>query len=191
MKKMPLNNNEPYFVADRDVGQIKTQLVRNAPVKITRAATGSRGQDTTVEFIEPTRDVYDWAPDDNDIPNDGKLSGFGAYKDRFGEQQEEDSLYPIDYMTKEALSPAEERRILLSKDAASERLARIHRDPVTRVPENFAAVDRMPESDSFYGNDKTEAETTTTMNRAKDVDRGMERVDYKKSKSVPIKMIGK
>ena len=189
---MPLNENELYFIADRDVGQVKTQLVRNAPVKITRAATGSRGQDTTVEFIEPTRDIIDWAPGDNDVPNDGKPSKFAAWQELNGEMQEEDSLYPIDYMTRTEMSPAEERRILLnSKDAGRARLARVHIDPVTRVPENFAAVDRMPESDSFYGNDKEEAETTTTMQRAKNVDRGMERVDYKKSKSVPIKMVGK
>jgi len=179
-------DKDPYFVSARDTGKVKTQIVRDAPQRITRAAAGSRGKDVAVETVSRMGVVDNWISD-LEVPEGGKESGFAEYVERMGGLQEGD-LYPIEHVA-DVLSPSEERKIIESRDAASARIARVHKDPVSGVPDNWAAMDRLPESDKFFGKDKDISETETAMNRAEQVDRGRERVDYKKSKAVPIKMV--
>ena len=179
--------NDPYFTNTRDTG-VKTQYVKNAPVRITRAADGSRGKEVKSELIDIS-DVDDWLPDERDIPDGGKPSGFAAHAEMHGDLNSYEDEYPIDRLSRTNAVPLDAKSLMSRDDAARKRVARVHIDPVTHVPDNFAAIDRMPESDRFYGKDKEEAETTDAMERAEKVDRTMERVDYKSSKSVPIKMI--
>lgn len=185
------SSNEPFFVTGRDVGNVKTQVVRGAPVKIYRGTGGggfsqSEGIDAQIEWLDPNT-VEDWVPDDSELVGSERsgMSGFGRHAQMYGDQYEEQARFPIE-------SSLNEQRIIEAADPNAtmpDPRRRIRTDPVTRVPENIAEVDRLPESDSFFGKDKPEAETTTVLDRMQNVDRVRERVDYKASKAVPIKVV--
>jgi len=183
-------SNEPYFVTGRDAGGVQSKVVTGTPVKIHRAASQSFGKDVTVEYVERPM-VGDWVPGERELggTENSAASGFARYAEMFGEMHGDQAMYPIEG-TIGPPSPQEEARILeAASDDQSLMGRRVERDPLTRVPENFAAVDRLPESDKFFGQDKIVPETDAVLERMKDVDRGRERVDYKASKAVPIKIM--
>lgn len=184
-------SDDPFFVTSRNEGATKTQLVRGAPVKIHRAAgTGSfsqsEGVDTRVEWLDPNS-VEDWVPDASELvgAEASGLSGFGRHAQVFGDEYTEQARFPIE-------SRLDEKRIIEAADpnaAMPDPRRRIKTDPVTRIPENVAEVDRMSESDNFFGADKVVPETDAVLERMKNVDRTRERVDYGASKAMPIKVI--
>jgi hypothetical protein len=147
---------------------------------------GKSNWQVNVEVLDPTT-VNDWVPSEGDLRGikDSKVSGFARYAELYGSLQEDSGFLG-------SLSEGEEKRIREAADVDQGlilRSRRLQRDPVTRVPENFAAIDRTPESDRFFGEDKVEPETVTVLDRMEKVDRGREGVDYKTSKAVPIKML--
>lgn len=182
-------SSEPYFVTGKDVGGVQREVVRGTSVKIHRAASQSFGKDVTVEYVERPK-VDDWIPGEQELKDaNSAATGFARYAEMYGEIHEDQGMYPIEHVLG-APSPQEEAHILAkASDDQSLMGRRVERDPLTRVPENFAAVDRLPESDKFFGQDKIVPETDAVLERMKDVDRGRERVDYKTSKAVPIKIM--
>ena len=172
------------------IDRTSTKIVRGATQRIVKAVSGSQGKQVHVVEINPPslRDNDDWFPADEEVPFTGPQTGFATYEaERSGQDSLDYERYPIERQ----LDPiAEEKRIL----AAADRIAqaeRVLQDPKTKLPSNWAATDRLSESDKFYGKDKQEAETTTVMERMKHIDRTKEKVNYDKAKVVPITFIGR
>jgi len=160
-----------------------TQLVSGAPVKIVKARPGSRGQDTEVTVVNPPPD--DWIPTDLSIPERGRETGFAEFYRMYKSAYESDTdTYPVEGM----LDESEYKRILEAAEKQTDRF-RVSRDPVTKVPNNWAAIDRQPDSDKFFGDNK-EPETDAALNRIQFIEQPKEKVDYKTSKAVPIKFLG-
>jgi len=186
--------DDPFFVTGRGGDRTQTQVVTGAPVKIYRAAgsgsfSQSGGVEVDIEWLE--RPADDWVPNESELADTvgSDMSGFARYAALYGDQHPDQARFPIESSLP---TPEMEKRILEAADAnetSPDPRRRIHRDPVTQVPENFAAVDRMSESDSFFGKDKVEPETDAVLQRMKHVERTRERVDYKTSKAMPIKVI--
>lgn len=184
------HSGEPYFVTGRDVGNTQRQVVTGAPVKIYRAASQSFGKDVTVEYVERPN-AGGWVPGEDELADieNSAASGFARYAEVYGEEYQDQAMYPIERITGPP-SPMEEKRILEAAAADQGLMGRrVQRDPFTRVPENVAEVDRMSESDKLYGKDKIVQETDAVLERMEHVDSGREGVDYKTSKAVPIKII--
>jgi hypothetical protein len=163
-----------------------TKIVRRASQKMVRATSGSFGKQIHVEEITPPdlRDKDNWFRDDEVVPVNGPKSGFAKYESMRGSQESDYDRYPIERQ----LDPIAEEKRILAAAARVEQADRILKDPETNIPTNWAATDKQPESDKFYGRNK-EPETNTVMKRMKDVDRKKEKVDYNKAKSVPITFI--
>lgn len=187
-----------HFVTSRDVGGVKREIVYGAPVKIHRAASQSMGKDVSVEWLDRNA-VEDWTPSEKELSGIGnsKASGFARYAELYGDVYEDQGRFPVENIFPssggflDSLTELERQRIVEAADPSTslpDPRRRIHRDPVSRVPENFAAIDRTSESDRFYGKDKV-SETDVVLERMKHVDRGRERVDYRVSKAVPIKIV--
>jgi hypothetical protein len=169
-------------------GAVKTQVVNGSPVRITRAVSGSMGQDVEVEYLEVP--IVDWIPSERDIPDGGPETGFGKWSKTNGplySEAEESDRFPIE----RSLDLNEQKRIIQAAEQQEDLqwVRKIKQDPVTRVPDNWAAVDRQPDSDKFYGRNKEEAETTTVLERMQDTPRTREKVNYNTGKSMPIKFI--
>lgn len=181
----------PFFITARDEGKVETQIVHGAPVKIHRATgdgtfSQSKGIETQIDWLDPAM-VEDWVPDESDLigTESSGLSGVGRHMELYGDQYKEQARFPIE-------ASLDEKRIIEAADPNAtmpDPRRRIKTDPVTRIPENVAEVDRMAESDNFFGKDKAESETATVLERMQTVDRVRERVDYKNSKAMPIKVI--
>lgn len=186
------NSSDPFFITGRDTGSVQTQMVRGASVKIHRAASESMGKSVSVEFLDPNM-VEDWVPDEVQLKGTegGSMTGFARYAEMYGGQYGDQARFPIE-ASMGPISDVERKRIIEATDpnaSMPDPRRRIHRDPDTYIPENVAEVDRLSESDSFFGKDKVEPETDAVLERMKHVDRVKESVDYKTSRAVPIKVI--
>ena len=169
-------------------GAVKTQVVNGSPVRITRAVSGSMGQHVEVEYLDAP--IVDWVPSERDIPSGGPETGFAKFRrenSSLYNEEEELDRFPIE----RSLDINEQKRIIQTAEQQEDLqwVRKIKHDPVTRVPDNWAAVDRQPDSDKFYGRNKEEAETTTVLERIKDTPRTKEKVNYNTGKSMPIKFI--
>jgi len=181
-----------HFVGSRDIGGVQKQIVYGAPVKIHRAASESMGKDVHVEVLD-RHSAGDWSLSEQDVAEvaNGKPSGFARFAEMYGDTFRDQNRFPIEG-TLGTISKAEESRILEAADGKQGLMGvgrRVQRDPVTNIPENIAEIDRMSESNMFFGKDKPEAETTTVLERMKHVDRGREKVDYRTSTAIPIKIM--
>ena len=179
--------NDPYFVNPPEEAKVNTIRVKNPPLKITRAAGGSRGKDLRVEEVtDPDSDAnLDWAGGLGQVRESEYKAIFAKFASKFGGGFSESS-FPMESYMGDSLSPAEEERILR---IAKEEETRVRQDPVTKVPSNWAAVDRTPESDSFFGKDKDLQDTEKVLERQHQNERGREKVNYQKSESIPIKLV--
>lgn len=188
--------SNPYFTSNVPIGasQGKTQIVRGASQRITRAVPGSQGKEIRAEVIDYTDEFIqaeDWVRDLADT-GEGPRSGFGKWESNNGElySSAAPGRFPVEHMLG-PLSDAEEKQLRTSEDRGSGLMssARVSRDPVTRIPENVAEQDPRAESDSFFGSDKYPRQLDNVMKRYDEVDRPREQVDYKDSKAIPIKVI--
>lgn len=186
---------DPYFTnvnkESRNEGPRK--IVRGASQRIIRAVPGSQGQEVREEIIDYDR-PDDWLDDDIDQvdpsePGSGVATGFGKWMKTEGSLLDQ-RRFPIEN-TSGSLSPDEERR-LLDITNGEQRLmseAEVRRDDVTRIPDNVSWQDPQAESDKFFGSEKRPRELDRVLDRMKEVDRGKEQVDYRKSRAIPIKVL--
>jgi len=186
---------DPYFTnvipGSRDEGPRK--IVRGAAQRIIRAVPGSQGQEVREERIDYVPSD-DWLPDDIDRvdpsePGSGVATGFGKWMQTEGSVYDQ-GRFPIE-SSLGSLSPNEERR-LLDVTNGERRLmsqAEVKRDEVTRIPDNVSWQDPQAESDKFFGSEKRPRELDQVLDRMKEVDRGKEQVDYRRSKAIPIKVL--
>lgn len=185
---------EPYFTntvpKSRDEGPQK--IVRGASQRIIRAVPGSQGREVREDVIDYAQ-PDNWLPDDIDRvdpsePGSGVATGFGRW------MQIEGSLLQSSFPARSSfgsLSPNEEHRILEVTEREQQLMseAEVKRDEVTRIPDNVSWQDPQAESDKFFGGEKRPRELAQVLDRMKEVDRGREQVDYRKSKAIPIKIL--
>jgi len=188
--------SNPYFTSNVPMGasQGKTQIVRGASQRITRAVPGSQGKEIRAEVIDYTEEFIqaeDWVRDLDDT-GAGPRSGFGKWESNNAELYDSAApgRFPVEHMLG-PLSAVEEKQLRTSEDRGSGLMnsARVARDPVTRIPDNVAEQDSRSESDTFFGSDKYPRQLDNVMKRYDEVDRTQEKVDYKDSKAMPIKVI--
>jgi hypothetical protein len=179
------------------VGEGERRVVKNPPLRITRAASQSFGKQTKTEFVEdPDLENWeDWVPGDIDRIEEGDPlrryanvpSKFGMWADRYA-QVADTRQFPVESMFGE-LSEEEEKRVLERASQRDPFGSRVRRDPVTRIPENVSWADPLSESDKFFGEEKYPRQFERTLNRMEQVDRKQERVDYRSSRAIPIKVV--
>jgi len=189
------SSDDSHFVSAPRVDSRERKVVSNPPMKLTKAASCSFGKTTRAELVEydPSMEEWEnWIPNDIDIvdprePGASILTGFGE-RTQLAERTSDSRFFPIEHAFGELTE--NDRMDILQKAAQGDPLARrIRRDPVTRIPENTSWADPTAESDKFYGADKHPKQFDPVLDRMKTVDRGRERVDYRSSKAIPIKVV--
>lgn len=188
--------SNPYFTNNTPMGASKgkTQIVRGASQRITRAVPGSQGKEIRAEVIDYTEEFIqaeDWVRDLTDT-GEGPRSGFGKWESNNAALYDSAApgRFPVEHMLG-PLSASEEKQLRTSEDRGGGLMgtARVERDPVTRIPDNVAEQDPRAESDAFFGSEKYPRQFDNVMKRYDEVDRTQEKVDYKDSKAIPIKVI--
>jgi len=188
---------DPYFTnVPKSRGDGPQKIVQGASQRIIRAVPGSQGQEVSEERIDYVqKEQYeDWLPDDidrvsSDTPGSGVATGFGRWMQTEGSFRDQ-RHFPIENAFR-PLDPNEESR-LLAGTKNEQRLmseAEVSRDEVTRIPDNVSWQDPQAESDKFFGSEKRPRELDQVLDRMKEVDRGKEQVDYRRSKAIPIKVL--
>jgi len=187
--------SDPYFtnISPNVRNEGPQKIVRGASQRIIRAVPGSQGREQYEDVIDYTK-PNDWLSDDigqvdPSDPGAGVATGFGKWMQTEGSIYDQRS-FPVEHVLR-APNPVEERHILAAAAGDSRLMsqAEVKRDPLTRIPDNVAWQDPQAESDRFFGGEKYPRQLDRTLDRMREVDRGPERVDYKKSKAIPIKFI--
>jgi hypothetical protein len=168
------------------------RIVRGAAQRIVRAAPGSRGKDlqvTEIEYNSEYQDAEDWLnPSIARGIDKSSSSGYGRWEQVDGGIYNDQRRFPVEGIR--GLTLEDEKRVAnTDRETGLMSKAFVHRDPVTRSPENIAQQDAASESDNFFGSDQYPRQLDVTLERAKKIDRGSEQVDYEKSKTIPIRIL--
>lgn len=186
---------DPYFtnVIPRSGDRGPQKIVRGASQRIIRAVPGSQGKDVREEIIDYVQ-PGDWLPSDIDLvdpraPGAGVATGFGRWMQDEGSLRDQ-RRFPIENVFR-APDSREEQHILAAAGGTDQLMSQadVRRDEVTRIPDNVSWQDPQAESDKFFGSEKRPRQLDRTLERMREVDRGKEKVDYVRSKAIPIKVL--